>query len=800
VKRRCVCFGSAWVLALWVCGCGAGAKVSGPAPTTGPAPLPVAATLPLERLSPPIQAPKDASDADRLPGRAADIVARAEALLKKADYFNAARLLERARGFAPSSPRIRRALGLAYAGLGDRAKAEPNLLSSAEAAPDHVRVQLLLGQYAAMQRQVDRALLRYRTALLCSDATDDNPDTAEVLARLGPILERRGYWAAALECYDRLARLVAGHARAYAARPSLRSLVERPEEIKVARGRMLLKLRRPREAAVVLEQAYRADKSHRQAGRLAVRALLDVGQFDRAESIILEMLDEPLQRRRGVQAAVDYCRTRKDPKAPRRLLETFLARGGRYTPLVIAMAEAAAELGDVQEATAVLKTHLSTVPEDGQVVLRLARLYVRTKDLTSAAREFARLLAMNVTEASQVREELGSLVRSGVDRDFVGKLASAAQREKPELRPAVLCVAGMLAEAIDQRDLAVELFRQAVAADARLWPAYEGLERLYSRAGDLAAIERLTRQVANAAGDSYFKFYLRGKVDLARGRISEGIKNLEEARLRRGEHVPTLLLLGRAYLQQRRYRQAERRLLEAAGVAPENLAVVRELFGLYMHQRRFKIAAELVNRYLEANPTSVPVRAMRARCHLVSGQVDRARRELDALLSQAPEDPDVLLLQVRFDLPEKVDKQPLEAKVAGLALRRLKRILRLAPGHVEAVCNPAGQPGPTQAGGGGAGRAAPAGAVRPEHSHCLRGGPGRVEAAAPSRGGRGTTGPGRFAPPGHAPVRAGQPRPPRAVRPGRTAGGEVAGTDIRRTGTGGASPGRPAPVRIGPAL
>ena len=74
-------------------------------------------------------------------------------------------------------------MGLAYAALGDRAKAEPHLRASAQVAPDNVRVQLLLAQYAAMQRQPDRAVIHLRRALLCSDAVADNPDTGEALLR-----------------------------------------------------------------------------------------------------------------------------------------------------------------------------------------------------------------------------------------------------------------------------------------------------------------------------------------------------------------------------------------------------------------------------------------------------------------------------------------------------------------------------------------------------------------------------------------------------------------------------------------
>jgi tetratricopeptide (TPR) repeat protein len=681
-----------WLLLCVVAACISGLGCPGPdepvtdkpSPTTKPAALSAAAKVPLAKLLPALERTSDSPDAEKLSERADGIVVRAEALARRGNYIQAITLFERAIGFDQNSPRLRRGLGLAYAALGDRAKAEPHLIASAKDAPDHVRVQLILGRYATTQRQFDQAIIRFRRALLCSDAADKNPDTAESLLRLGDLLERRGRWTASLECYERLGELIASHGRAYSSRPLLKSLVTSPERCIVAKGRLLLKLRQTDKAAVLLERAYRRDKTDPHAGRLAVIALTKTGEFDRARSIIMEMLVAPVRRRDATALAVMWCRAKKTPSAPKALLTQHLTSGKPNSEFVVAMAEVAAELGASDDAAEILTKYLSKASGDKVVTLRLARLYARTGNISAAVRQIASLLNVDACDTSQLREEVADLTRHGVKKGFADELSEDASKQG-ELKPAFLTVAAMLAENTGSREKGVALVLQAIEANEKFWPAYDVLADFYISGGEFAKIDALVAKAARLAGDGWFKFYFTGRIQLDRGCTAEAIDNLDRAHARCSRHIPTMYLLGRAFLRARLFRDAERYLLMAADLSPGHIKVSGELFNLYIAQRRNADAGRVVMRILQNNPKSVHARTLMGRFYFLTNRTKRARKILKSLLSEAPENVAVRLFELSFELSGPLPAgEPLQPDQAASALKKIRYILKLDPQNVVA--------------------------------------------------------------------------------------------------------------------
>ncbi|MCK4624158.1 MAG: tetratricopeptide repeat protein, partial [Phycisphaerae bacterium] len=673
----------AWLLLCVVVACMSGLACPGPDGTDKPSPTPksealsAAAKVPLAKLLPVLERTSDSPDAGKLSERADEIVVRAEAMARRGNYIQAINLFERAIGFDQNSSRLRRGLGLAYAALGDRAKAEPHLLASVKDAPDHVRVQLILGRYAATQRRFDKAIIRFRRALLCSDATDENPDTAESLLRLGDLLERRERWAASLECYERLGELIALHGRAYSSRPLLKSLVANPERCIVARGRLLLKLRKTEKAAVLLERAYRRDKTAPHAGRLAVIALTKTGEFERARSIIMEMLVTPVRRRDATSLAVMWCRAKKTPSAPKALLRQHLAGGKPNSDFIVAMAEIAAELGASDDAAEILTKYLSKASGDKAVAFRLARLYARTGNLKAAVGQLALLLNVDACDTSQLREEVADLTRHGVKKGFVDELSAEAS-EKGELKPAFLTVAAMLADSTGSREKGVALCLQAIEANGKFWPAYDVLADFYISGGEFAKIDDLLAKVARLAGDGWFKFYFTGKIQLDRGCTAEAIDNLDRAHARCSRHIPTMHLLGRAFRLVKHVRNAERYLLMASDLSPGNIAVAEDMFVLYMAWRRHADAGGVVMRILQHNPKSIRTRTLMGQFYLSTNKTKRARKILKSLLSEAPENVEVRLFELFFDLPPTLPTgEPLQPDQATSAMKKIRYILKL---------------------------------------------------------------------------------------------------------------------------
>lgn len=664
------------------------------------------ARLTLAQLTPAIEAPQDAPDSEALPDRAGAIVAEAEGLLAKGEYTRAISQFERAKGFAPNSPRVLRGLGIAYAQLGDQAKALPALRESAKAAPNHVRLQLLLGTYAYLQRQPAEAIPYFRRALRCGDAVDDNPDTAEALLRLAMQLEQQKYLTAALECYQRLGEMVSANARAYTVRPVLLTIVTQPERIMVLQGRLLLQLGRAAEAAVMLEQGYRRDKTQPDAGVLAVRALLK-GDPDRAQSIVLEMLQG--QHPQAIASAEEFVRVRRDPKGapkpgvpglgtPRKLLEAYVAQGGRNPLMVIAMAEALVDMGKADEAAEILRKHSAEPSQNAAIMLRLARLYERMGDRLSAGRQLATMLATENAGLWQVEPELRRMAGSatgGTPVLLVRELAAAAEKAKDKQKPALLTLAGALAWETDDAAGAKAMLNKALAADGQFWPAYEALEQVCTFEGDYAAVDKLAADVNRIAGDSFFWYYLVGRSLFARGHVEGAISNLEQARARNSRHVPTQLLLGQAYLQAGRLNDAEKALLSAMALAGDDAVVNRRVFDFYAALQKLPEAWQVVRRFLETYPDSgapqtrhlafgdpLSGQVMLGRYYLLTNDLTRARRQLDELLAQAPDDVEVRLFQLQMELPE--DDVPISPDKARLALDIVGRILRVDKHNLDA--------------------------------------------------------------------------------------------------------------------
>ncbi len=654
----------------------------------GPPPLPAKARLPLAEVPPSVARPGDAAGADKVPDAARQAVEQCERLLAEREFAKAVAALDRASRDAPDSPRVLRALGLAYAGVNNHVKAEEFLKRSAEKAPDHIAVQLLLGRYAVSRGDLESARQHFRRGLLCSDAAGDSPDTAETLVRLATVLENQGYWTAALECHRRLGEILTQPPRSFEQRPLLRVLAERPERLLLARGRLRLQLRQHDQAAKLLERAYRRDKTHRQAAELAVSALLASGRFERVEAIVLELLEQPRLSDVAVDAAVRLCRAQKDPDVPRRLVKAYLDRGGSSSPFVVAMAEAAAELGAVDAATEMLHRRLATAPDDTATAIRLAGLEAQRGELPAAAKLLADLLAGERIGVQQLRRECRRLARKPIDRAAIEKLPDAAPAQPPKLAPAMTVVAGMLAEASGHLDLAERLLTGAVAGHPSFWAGYEALAHFQVDRGDLAALDDLAEKIDRFGGDSYLKYYLLGKIRLDQWRVEKAVELLEEARSRRGGHVPTLLLLGRAYARKSSHRDdqrdAERRLLAAMALAPRDADAATELFELYLSRRQTTEAGRVVERFLRDNAGSAPGQLLAARYYLYARQPDRARRLVEKVLADEPENVDGLLLRLRMELPGSFPGKPLPADRAETALREARRILRLSPHSIPA--------------------------------------------------------------------------------------------------------------------
>jgi len=662
MKSQAVCHRAAIVVFAAVClglltcpGCPPPDQQPGVGATTQPttAPLPAEALLKFDELTPDVTKPVNREYDKELPENAQKAVEEADGLLAQKDIAGAIAKLERAAGFDPENPRVRRRLAMAYASLPNWGKALENLRKVVRYLPDDVHVQVLLGRIAATQRQDEQAIMHLRTALECSDAADSNPQTAVALKRLGELLRKEGRLTASLQCFNRLRDVMDAHGRDFLSDPQMSEEVLRPERIMRIQGDLLLRLRRPDEAVEMLRGAYSRDSSHLPTAERFVTALEAAGEFIEAEETLVKMASEPSHRGLVPSLAESVCRASGDKSMPARIWRAYRrkASGELHLPLAEALALSAEQMGAHDQAVSMLRSILDEMPESTDVARVLTRIYAKAGNGEQALRLLGQIVKPEVSAARMVDAAASELIEAGLDDDFERRFAQKiAQEEEPEARSALHYVVARLAERRGKQAFAALHYKRAIEASGHFLPAYESLAELYLRQKRDVELDALLKNLRSIPKGRFFLNYLLGKIHLGRGEVKEAIDFLRKARSRRADDVEVLLLLARAYSRDRRIKDAIDTLLEAQKLQPDSAEICRELFDLYLRSGQLPPAVLAVRALLDADPGSVPGRLMLAKLYLMDGARDKATKILEKLQSKDPDNVEVKLFSHQLEM------------------------------------------------------------------------------------------------------------------------------------------------------
>jgi len=653
-----------------------------PAAQTAPAaetpqPLPDKALVALAKLLPAVARPVNPKAPEKLPPRIRREVEQAEKELAAKKYPAAVALLERAVGFDPKNARTHRLLGKAYLAMRNRGKAETHLDAAVEAAPDDLETQLLLGQLAAAQKQNGKAILRLRTALQCSAAKPDEPLAGEALLTLSLLLDREGYWTAALEGYSLLSDRIGAHGRDLAARPALREWVLRPERLLSRRGGLLLLLRKGDQAAELLERAYRRDRTNGRTAKLLIDALLALKAYPRVEGALLEMAGQPTQRANVPRMLGELAVKTGDRGLPERFWKAFRSKHETDAAVAIGLAKVAEDRGWTEEATSILQSVLALRPTDKDLWRILCRSYAERDKVVELYDVVARGLAADAGALAAIAEGIdrsaGLAKAAGVERRFAEK----ARQSKSPARPALLYLAGRVATARGKHLLAADLYLRATERKQDFYRAYEALLESYVVQKRPDRVDRLLARVERLARDTHLPAYFRGKIALSRSDAPAAVAALEQALERKADDLATLRLLTDAYALAGRTDEAISTLRKALKAHPDNAELTRRLFDIYVSRRRFREAASLATELLKRDRDSIPARLMMAELALASNRRAQALILLSQLVREAPDSADVQLLSIRTMLgspPALISKKAFDD-----AAERLRRILRAEP-------------------------------------------------------------------------------------------------------------------------
>ncbi|MBS3733321.1 MAG: tetratricopeptide repeat protein [Phycisphaerae bacterium] len=579
----------------------------------------------LADLTPDIAAPVRAPADVELPERASELTQRGEKLLAEGDYDAARRVLERAVGFAPDHPRIRHALGLAYAGLDNAGKAAANLRRSTSAAPDDLPGQVILGWAALSEDKTDEALRHFRTARKCSGFEPGNPWAAEALLGLTHALAETGRWQAALDAAATLNVWIDQHGRAYIDRERLESLVLAPAQLMRLRGGLLLRLRRYEEAAEVLERAFGRDRLDERTQRMLTAALVKMEAYERAEALLSELASEPAQRGQVAALTAQVCRAAGDAAVARRIWQAYRRANPTKldASLAAALAETAVEVGGHGEAMAILRGVAEEMPASARIAQSLARLYAEKGEIKRGLEVLVAALAggaENADRIAQAAREVAVHARSGLPRRLIDW--AAADERAPA---AAYYIAGVVAWQAGKPYLAATTFDKAAAAQADFLPAYEAWVDVLLATERYDQTRTVLKRLRDALGDeAVFTHFLEGKALLASRKCRSAEAALNRALQINARHTPSLLLLAWAMERQGRSDEASGRLMQELRQRPEDAALMRGLFRRLLERGGTDSALKLLSVLRKSSAPQAVVAEMTAAVYLRRGAIEQA--------------------------------------------------------------------------------------------------------------------------------------------------------------------------------
>ena len=268
-----------------------------PAQPPPPPPRPVrTAAEKLAGLPPDVTRPENKQfDGPPLPAQAQKAVDEARQLIEDGSLDRARLRLERAQGFVPDSLTIHRLLGRVFFLKNNTGVAADHFGRVLRAAPDDIEVQVLMGRIFDKEHNRTRALKAYRTAMLCSGVSADNPLAGFALYRLADLLEADGQPGPALDAFEVLSEWVDQHADVYARDARTAELALKPEALLVRCGSLLLQMAYADEAVELLTRAHDRDPGDTEATRLLLEAYGAAGQYDNALVVLTEYTGDEIR-------------------------------------------------------------------------------------------------------------------------------------------------------------------------------------------------------------------------------------------------------------------------------------------------------------------------------------------------------------------------------------------------------------------------------------------------------------------------------------------------------------------------
>lgn len=494
---------------------------------------------------------------------------------------------------------------------------------------------MLQARIAAARSQLAPAIRGYALALLCSDATDDNPLTAQTLLELSRLLVEYGHFRAAIDTYQRLAVVLDEVPASDLPSPALRSLASSPGRVWASIARLYGKLDETSQAIALYEKARQSSADDSAVQLFCARGLSQIGQFDLALDILDDLSVHAAARPKVAESLVWLRDQQGDPDQAVDDLELLQSRYPDDSRIAVVLASYYFRTDRLDKARKILveQTQLNRlfVP----AYQDLADLEIQANQPVQAIQWLAKMVHANTTSIVDARWRI---LRMIPDKDQAAKLLAQLETLKQLKRDFALSwAAGTVAELAEVPPMAHSYYRRAIALRPRFGQLYLYLIRSYLRQGQADTALALISAAQKAQFTPHSDFYrAEGLAHLLKDDLDAALVSLEAAVGANPQDSIAREILANTLLSVGRPDDAAGHLQFLIDQKPDNQSLLRQLISAHLMDGRAERAVSAAQTFMSANRLLDRTALDVARAFLGAKMYARAEQLLDGSPPSGP--------------------------------------------------------------------------------------------------------------------------------------------------------------------
>jgi putative PEP-CTERM system TPR-repeat lipoprotein len=566
-----------------------------------------------------------------------------QAYLAAGQPANALRAFVRAADLMPDSAEVQLQAGsvLLLAGQFDDARARAERVIAAD--PRHVGALFLRARALAGQADLEGAVRQLEEAVKL------DPGDPWTVSTLGGLQLRQGRREEAEAAFQKALELSPDSA-----------------DVRVSLALNYLQVGEVARAVSLLGEAVALEPGHRLANRALAAAHLSAGRLAEAEPILQELIRQGEERARLTLADVYTASGRLDRAAT--LLEEARASKGIATEVLCRLALIRETQQTPEEATRLVAEAQKGNPKHPLPLITRARLEIGRRNVDAAVTS-ARTATQTDPSSVEAFFWLGRAEAAAGRPDEALKAFREAVRLDPRAGPVHLDLAGLLLArgepqaALTHAQAALQAQPLSIDAQIALVKAYaalgqqtqaeQALQPLLSRAASNAAVHvqhgtlRAFRGDRGTARRAFVRALeldpasfeaLTGLVslDVAEGRLDQGLERVRAQQSRRPDDSRLLLLEASLHQARRDVEAAERALRKAIDLDPRSFAAYEMLGRLYFAAGRMEQAIGEFRQVVSRQPSHLGAATMIGLGLEALGRKDEARQHYEALVRDNP--------------------------------------------------------------------------------------------------------------------------------------------------------------------